>query len=186
MPEIDLYNFLSIKTIIHNQTATDFNAGLMFLFEKIQQNQDPNNPHTHIITYNSVNHVSINNFTMLDVVDVDDSKKYCYHFYLDKYIDLIDNIILEPPILNTTAQITYYIDNKKLLYNQLNTFVLCAGMHSEFVIRVTFLEKPNLNDEFQLKMRNYLIEPEERKLLSTHSLGVLCDNIRYYNGMCCL
>jgi hypothetical protein len=55
-------------------------------------------------------------------------------------------------------------------------------MTSEFVIRVTFLEKPNNNDEFKIIMRNYILNDEDKKTLSTNSLGVKCDKLRYHNG----
>jgi len=55
-------------------------------------------------------------------------------------------------------------------------------MYNDFKIRVTFLEKPNADDKFKVIMRNYLLNTEDRKLLSIGPIK--CDDIIYFNGVC--
>jgi len=170
---IDVYDFLSKKTIIHSETATNYNDGLIFFIEK-KENADA-------ITYNSVRHFSINNISMLEL---DEKGNYFYEFSVDRIGDIIDNIIFEKSP-NMSTQFIYYIGGKKYLPNEVNKFITCAAPYSEFKVRIIFFQKPNADDEFKMIMRNYLLNPEDRKKLMTHSLGVKCDIFRYYNGVVC-
>jgi hypothetical protein len=170
---IDLYDFLSNKIIIHSEDVTNHKDGLILFIE--------NKEHADAITYNSVRHFSINNISMLEL---DEKGNFFYEFSVDRNGDIIDNIILGH-LSNINAQLTYYISGKRFLPNEVKKFVFCCAMYNDLKIRVTFLEKPNANDEFRIIMRNYLLDPIDRKSLATNPLGVECDNIRYYNGVCC-
>jgi hypothetical protein len=171
MSQIDLYNFLSDKTIIHSEYATDYKTGLLFFVE--------NKKCADAITYNSVRHFSIYNISMFEL---DEKGNYFYEFSIDKNGDIIDNITLEH-LPNINAQLTYYISSKKFLPEEVNKFVICAAMYTDFKVRVTFLEKPDINSEFRVIMRNYLLQSELREMISNSPLGVKCGNIRYYNGI---
>ena len=53
----------------------------------------------------------------------------------------------------------------------------------QFIIRITFLEKPTINEEFAIMMRMYLLDNQDRRNL--RNTGIKCDNILYYNnGLC--
>lgn len=167
---IDLYDFLSKKTIIHSENATNHKDGLIFFVE--------NNKHADAITYNSVRHFLINNISMLEL---DDKGNYFYEFSVDKHSDIIDNIFFEKSS-NLSAQFTYYIGVKRYLPEEVKKFVVVAAIYNDSKIRVTFLEKPNANDEFKVIMRNYLLNTEERKSLARGHIK--CDDIIYFNGVC--
>jgi len=168
---IDLYDFLSSKKNIHDENVTNYKDGLLFFIE--------NREDADAITYNSVRHFSINNIAILEL---DNEGNYFYEFSVDRHGDIIDNIFLEH-LPNVNAVLSYYIGSKNYSPNEVKKFVVCASIYYDFKIRVTFLEKPNLNDEFKIIMRNYLLETGDRKRLATNPLK--CDNIRYYNGTCC-
>ncbi len=170
---IDLYDFLSKKKIIHSEMTTNYKHGLIFFIENKEQ--------CDAITYNSVRHFSINNISMLEL---DEKGNYFYEFSVDMTSDIIDNIIFEKSP-NLSSQFTYYIGGKIYLPNEIKKFITCAAPYSDFKVRITFFQKPNNNDEFKMIMRNYLLNPEDRKILCTHSLGVKCDYFSYYNGVCC-
>ena len=69
-------NFLSKKTIIHSENATNYQDGLIFFIE--------NNEHADVITYNSARHFSINNISMLEL---DKNGYYFYEFSVDRNSD---------------------------------------------------------------------------------------------------
>ena len=167
---IDLYDFLSKKNIIHSETVTNFHDGLIFFIENKEQ--------ADAITYNSVRHFSINNISMLEL---DEKGNYFYEFSVDRNGDIIDNIFFEKSP-NLSTQFTYYIGGKRYLPNEVKKFVSCAAMYSDFKVRITFFEKPNANDEFKMIMRNYLLNPEVRKLLVHNSIK--CDDIKFSGGVC--
>ena len=167
---IDLYDFLSNKTIIHSENATNFHDGLIFFIENKEQ--------ADAITYNSVRHFSINNISMLEL---DENGNYFYEFSVDRNGDIIDNIFFEKSP-NLSTQFTYYIGGKRYLPNEVKKFVSCAAMYSDFKVRITFFEKPNANDEFKMTMRNYLLDTGERKSLARSDIK--CDDIIYSNGVC--
>ena len=132
-----------------------------------------------MITYNSVRHFSINNISILKL---DNKGNYFYEFSVDRHGNIIDNIFLSHSP-NVNIVLSYYIGGKKYSLEEVKKIVVCASIHYEFKIRVTFLEKTNFNDEFKIIMRNYILETGDRKRLATNPLK--CDNIRYYNGTCC-
>jgi len=158
--------------IIHSETITNYEDGLSFFIE--------NKEHIDAITYNSVRHFLINNISILEL---DEYGNIFYEFSIDRNSDIIDNIYLECPE-HVKAQIVYYINGKKFLPEEVKSFIICAAVYNDFKIRVTFLEKPNFNDEFKIIMRNYLLNVVDKKILSTNTLGVKCDNIIYHNGVC--
>jgi len=167
---IDLYYFLSDKTIIHSENATNFHDGLIFFIENKEQ--------ADAITYNSVRHFSINNISMLEL---DEKGNYFYEFSVDRNGDIIDNIFFKKSS-NLRTQFTYYIGGKRYLPNEVKKFVSCAAMYSDFKVRITFFEKPKANDEFKMIMRNYLLNPEVRNLLVHNSIK--CDGIKFSGGVC--
>lgn len=74
---IDLYDFLSKKTIIHSENATNCEDGLIFFVE--------NKEHADAITYNSVRHFSINNISMLEL---DEKGNFFMNFLLIEMVIL--------------------------------------------------------------------------------------------------
>jgi len=55
-------------------------------------------------------------------------------------------------------------------------------MYEDFQIRVTFLEKPKINDEFKILLRYYLINTVDRMKLATNRIET--ENFIYTNGVC--
>lgn len=166
---IDLYDFLSTKQIIHNDTITDYLDAIKFFIENKEQ--------ANMITYNYIKHFSICNVSILET---DKEGNYFYEFSVERHGDIIDNIHFESPNIN--AQLTYYIGGIKYSPEEVNEFLIVSAPYHDFKIRVTFLEKPTFDDEFKILGRYYILDSPDRKLLAAEK--VKTKNNIYNNGMC--
>jgi hypothetical protein len=165
---INLKDFLSSKTILHNDTPCEYNNAVKFFIE--------NKDNVDIITYENTRHFSLLNFSVLER---DTDGNYFYQFSIKRDGDIIDNIRYES-ISGIPAQLSYYIGCDKYSPEEVDKFVIVSSIYHDFQIRVTFLEKPT-NDEFKILSRYYLVNTEDRKKLATNRVET--ENIFYGDGM---
>ena len=129
---INLQDFLSSKTILHNDTPCEYNNAVKFFIE--------NKDNVDIITYENTRHFSLLN---VSVLERDTDGKYFYQFSVKRDGDIIDNIRYES-ISGISAQLSYYIGGDKYMPEEVDKFVIASSMYHDFQIRVTFLEKMHM------------------------------------------
>ncbi len=169
---IDLEYFLSSKKIVHSEREMYHSEGLTFFLEN---NQKEN---TDIITYNYTRRFSM---LSISVLEIDKNGNYFYEYSLDRNGDIVDNIRFES-CSNLNAQLSYYIGGIEYTPEEIDKFVVVSAQYHEFKVRITFLEKPNPGDEFKILSRYYLINSQDRSLLSKSRIKT--KNNIYNYGMC--
>jgi len=131
-----------------------------------------NEKNTDIITYNDLNHFLLFN---IDVLQINENGNYFYE-YTPKRDG--DNIRYESDL---NEQLTYYFNGIKYIPEDVSEFIFCSAPYTEFKIRITFLEKPNTNDEFKINARHWIINSNDRKTII--SKPVIVKNIIYKDGV---
>ena len=165
---INYYDFMSKRIILHSLTATNTTDGIKFLIK--------NEGKADMITYNHTDKFSL----FGDILHVNENKHYFYEYSPKRNGDIMDNIRFEST--NLKVKLTYYIGGAVYDPEEVDEFLTISTPFHDFRIRITFLEKPNVNDEFMVHSRMYLIEPETRKLLTINTV-ITKTNI-YNSGMC--
>lgn len=164
---INLYKFLSNKKILHSYTSIKYTDALKYMI--INKN------YADIITYNSIMPIIINN-----TCNTDENGYSYYEFFINKSnsnYDIIDNIILEN-FSYTTAKLNINIDNNIYEVDEIKdiiTFLLRKD--TDIKLRITFKEPPNINDEFKILMKCYLLNSDDKKILANKM--IICDKIIY-------
>ncbi len=167
---IDLQEFLSTKRILHSETAFDYSSAIMFLVEN-EKNAD-------IMTFNYTKHFSLFG---IDVLQMDKQGHYFYEFCLERIGDIVDDITVESS-KNLKVQLSYNIGGLNYTYDEIKEFVFISAAYHAFNIRITFLEKPNPDNEFKILSRYYLINLQDRQLLAKSRVNT--ENNIYNYGMC--
>jgi hypothetical protein len=169
---INLEDFLSSKKIVHGESEINHTNGIRFLIE----NQEKEN--ADIITYNYTKHFSMFG---ISVLEMDKKGNYFYEYSLDRNGDIIDNIRFES-LSNLKVQLSYYIGGIEYSPEEIDKFVVVSAQYHDFKVRITFLEKPNPGDEFKILSRYYLINLQDKGLLSKNRIRT--ENNIYNYGMC--
>ena len=100
---------------------------------------------------------------------------------MEKNCDIISDInFVSPKKLN--VKLTYYIGGIEYKYKEINELLLVCGIYNEFKIRITFLEKPSIDDEFSFSSKMYVLKPKCVDRLR-HNTVHTKNNI-YHNGVC--
>ena len=167
---INLSDFLENKTISHSESASNLTEGLKYFIENEINGVDA-------ITYNSIRQFSIAN---IGVLEKDENEHFFYEYTIERTSDIVDNISLECSE-NLKAVLSYNIGGKFYEKEQIKKIIFIAAPYTEFKIRITFLEKPKNEDTFNILMRNYIWNSQDRKLLAQSK--VKCDNNLYFCGM---
>ncbi len=168
---INLQEFLSSKTILHSDSACEFDDVLRIIIE--------NKPTADIITYNNTRHFLLSRMGDLEK-DIDEH--YFYEFTVDNNGDIVDNIRFETAS-NLTVLLSYNIGGINYTPEELDEFVIVSSQYNNLTIRVTFLEEPTADDEFNIISKYYfIINLQYRKLLATSTV-ITKSNI-YSNGIC--
>ena len=151
---IDLQEFLATKRIQHSETASDYLTGIQFLVD--------NNNNADIVTYIYTKHLSLFGTSFLEI---DNEGHHFYEYSIERIGDIVDNMSVES-LTNLNVQISYNIGG--IMYNsdQFKEFVFISAPFQELKVRITFFEKPNLNDEIKILSRYYLINIEDRQVLA--------------------
>jgi len=168
---INLQEFLSSKTILHSETASEFDDALRILIE--------DKPTADIITYNHTRHFLLSSMGVLEK-DIDEHS--FYEFTVEKSCDIVDNIRFETAS-NLTVQLSYNIGGINYTPEELDEFVIVSSQYNNLTIRITFLEEPTADDEFNIISQYYfIINLQYRRLLETSTV-ITKSNI-YSNGIC--
>lgn len=169
MNTIVLSNFLESKRILHCD-ATDFETAMKFFLEN-EQNTDA-------ITYYDTRHFMLMG---VQVLEIDKNGHHFFEISVKRHGDIVDNISFES-LSGLNVTISYNIGGIEYAHSEIDEFVLVAGVYHDFVIRITFLQKPAIDSEFKIVSRYYLLNSQDRKLLNQSK--VLTRNFFYTNGMC--
>jgi hypothetical protein len=168
---IHLCDFLKEKNILHSEVINIYTDGIKCLFENRLKFDG--------ITYKYTNHFVLFG---IDVLKVDNYGHYYYEFIPERVGDIIDNITYESPS-NLNVKLTYYIGDVDYQPEEFNEFIFISAHYFEFKIRVTFLEKPKLSDEFKLHSRYWLLDTNHRRnLINTYK--VITKHNVYMYGCC--
>lgn len=167
---INLDEFLSRKKILHCENTTNYNDAFRFFVE--------NDKKSDITSFDHVRTFSLMNTAVLEK---DEDNNYYYQYFVYRYGDIVDNIRFESKT-NLNVKLSYYIENKKYTPEELDTFVFVAAPYSEFFVRVTFMEKPKNNDEFNVISRHYFVNSSDRETLMTANKVITKDGNIYTNG----
>jgi len=150
--------------ILHSETIKKYDDGIEFLIE----NKDKT------ITYNHTD-----KFIVSGDFGVDDAGLYFYEYCPNRDVDIINNIRFESTGLK--AILTYRIGNK--YQSDMEEFLCMFAAFHIFKIRITFLVKPSINDEFMIHYKGYIIEPETKKILAKNK-AIITNTNRYEYGFC--
>lgn len=167
---LKLTDFLSSKRCIHSEEEFNFDDALRFL--------DSNMSNTDMITYKNTRHFKIFNVGILEI----DKDGRCFHkFKVESIGDIIDQIeYVSTSIPNVI--ITYEIGGFEYTHDEIEEYVFVSSTYNTFMIKITFLQQPNVNDEFMIKSRYYLLQPQDRVFLAkTH---ITTKNNIYVGSMC--
>ena len=169
MNRIVLSNFLNSKRILHSD-ATDF-AGAMNFFLENEENSDA-------ITYYDTRHFLLMG---VQVLEIDKNGHHFFEISVKRHGDIVDNISVES-LSSLNVAISYNIGGTEYAHSEIDEFVLVAGVYQDFVIRITFLQKPTIDSEFKIMSRYYILNSRDRKLLNQSQ--VFTRNCFYVNGVC--
>jgi hypothetical protein len=167
---INLEDFLLSKRILHSNIINNYQDAINFYI---------NNKHnTDIVTYTSIRHFVLFN---ISVLEKDEEDNYFYEFSIQRSGDRIDDIHFESDS-NMNVQMSYYIGDIKYTPEEINEFIIIHSQYYNLQIRITFLEKPTMNDEFKIISRYYIINAQDRRILATSNIET--KNMVYSNGIC--
>jgi len=117
----------------------------------------------------------------VDVLKKNSSGQYFYEFKPDRFVDVIDEIKYVSST-NLDAKITYYIGGIEYQSEEFIEFISASAPYHDFIMRLTFMNKPDSNDEFKINSRHLLLDHEPRKLLLQNNVRTTFN--RYSDGMC--
>jgi len=165
--QINYDDMINNLNILHSNTISNMTDGLKFLIDSQCDG----------ISYNRTREFLLSN---IDVFERDNYGNYFYEYSLDRENDIIDNFNFEST--NKNVKYNYIIGGYKYDINDINEFITIASQYSDFIIRITFLEKPNINDEIKMYYRVFLLETDLRNYFIKNAIKT--KSILYSDGMC--
>lgn len=166
---IDIQTFLSNRRT-HNSDLENALLALRFLSEN-EKNFD-------IITYNQKNYYPMKN---VSVLNKDNNGNYYYDVDVDKIGDIVDNINITS-CKNLKLKTSYIINCEEYMEDEFNEFVLVAALYTNLKIRITFLEKPLIDDILKINLRYYFLQQKDRRLLIQNKVKTKSN--KYFGGEC--
>ena len=166
---IDIQTFLSNRRT-HNSDLKNAELALRFLSEN-EKNFD-------IITYNQINYYPMEN---VSVLNKDNNGNYYYDVNVDKIGDIVDNINITSS-KNLKLKTSYIINCEEYMEDEFNEFVLVAALYTNLKIRITFLEKPLIDDILKINLRYYFLQQKDRHLLIQNKVKTKSN--KYFGGEC--
>jgi len=160
----DVMNNLKIE---HSDIITNTIDGLQFLIDTKKDG----------ISYNKFRQFSLLN---VDVLEKSLDGNYFYEFILNRDGDIFDIFKFEST--NKNLKFSYIIGSAIYKSDELHELITVAAAYSSLKIRVIFLEKPNINDEFSISYRVYLFDIETRNYLMNNSIRTKSN--LYRDGVC--
>jgi hypothetical protein len=165
--QLDYEDVINNLKIEHSDIITNSIDGLQFL---IASQSDG-------ISYNKLRQYLLLNVAVLEK-DIDGN--YFYEFILSRDGDIFDNFKFEST--NKNLKFSYIIGNAIYESDKIHELITVAAAYSSLKIRVTFLEKPNIDDEFSISYRVYLLDIDTRNYLMNNIIKTKSN--LYKDGVC--
>lgn len=165
--QLDYEDVMNNLKIQHSDIVTNTIDGLQFLLASKSDG----------ISYNKFRQFSLLN---VDVLEKGLDGNYFYEFILNRDGDIFDNFKFEST--NKNLKFSYIIGSAIYESDEIHELITVAASYSHLKIRVTFLEKPNIDDEFSISYRVYLLDIETRNYLMNNSIKTRSN--LYRDGVC--
>jgi hypothetical protein len=159
-------DFIKSKIVSHNDKIDTYSDGIKYL---IESNAD-------IVSYTTQKNLVLFN---VDVLEVDKNGDYIYEYSLERQADIIDNFHIVSS--NNSVKMTFNIGGEE--YDNINTFLSVVSPYHEFKIKLLITE-PKVEDKISICFRNYLLNTELRKKITTRGPIIKTDTNIYIDGMC--
>jgi hypothetical protein len=159
-------DFINSATVSHNNNIDTYSDGIRYLIESKAD----------IISYTTQKNILLFNVAVLEV---DKNGDYIYEFSLERQADIIDNIHIVSS--NSNVKMTFIIGGEE--YEHINTFISVIAQYQEFKIKL-ILTEPKVEDKISICFRNYLLNTELRKKITTRGPIIKTDTNIYTDGMC--
>ena len=164
---IMLYSdFIKSTTVSHNDNIDTYSDGIKHLIES----------EADIVSYNTQKNLVLFNVAVLEV---DKNGDYIYEYSLERQADIIDNIHIVSS--NNNVKMKFIIGGDE--YDHINTFLSVVSQYHEFKIKLLFTE-PKIDDKISICYRNYLLNSDLRKKITTRGNIIKTDTNIYTEGMC--
>ena len=159
-------DFIKSATFSHNDSIDTYSAGIKHLIESKAD----------IVSYNTQKNLVLFNVAVLEV---DMNGDYIYEYSLERKADIIDNIHIVSS--NNNVKMKFIIGGDE--YDHINTFLSVVSQYHEFKIKLLFTE-PKIDDKISICYRNYLLNSDLRKKITTRGNIIKTDTNIYTEGMC--
>jgi SPX domain protein involved in polyphosphate accumulation len=158
-------DFIKSKIVSHNDNIDTYYDGIKHLIESKAD----------IVSYNTQKNLLFN----VAVLEVDKNGDYIYEYSLERQADIIDNIHIVSS--NNNVKMKFIIGEEE--YDHINTFLSVVAQYQEFKIKLLFTE-PKIDDKISICYRNYLLNSDLRKKITTRGNIIKTDTNIYTDGMC--
>ena len=158
-------DFIKSKIVSHNDNIDTYFDGIKYLTES----------EADIVSYTTQKNILFN----VDVLEVDENGDYIYEYSLERQADIIDNIHIVSS--NNNIKMTFIIGGEE--YDHINTFLSVVSQYHEFKIKLIITE-PKIDDKISICYRNYLLNSDLRKKITTRGNIIKTDTNIYTEGMC--
>ena len=159
-------DFIKSTTLSHNDNIDTYSDGIKHLIESKAD----------IVSYNTQKNLVLFNVAVLEV---DKNGDYIYEYSLERQADIIDNIHIVSS--NNNVKMKFIIGGKE--YDHINTFLSVVSQYHEFKIKLIITE-PKIDDKISICYRNYLLNSDLRKKITTRGNIIKTDTNIYTEGMC--
>ena len=158
-------DFIKSKIVSHNDNIDTYFDGIKYLIES----------EADIVSYTTQKNILFN----VAVLEVDKNGDYIYEYSLERQADIIDNIHIVSS--NNNVKMKFIIGGDE--YDHINTFLSVVSQYHEFKIKLLFTE-PKIDDKISICYRNYLLNSDLRKKITTRGNIIKTDTNIYTEGMC--
>ena len=159
-------DFIKSTTLSHNDNIDTYSDGIKHLIESKAD----------IVSYNTQKNLVLFNVAVLEV---DKNGDYIYEYSLERQADIIDNIHIVSS--NNNVKMKFIIGGDE--YDHINTFLSVVSQYHEFKIKLIITE-PKIDDKISICYRNYLLNSDLRKQITTKGNIIKTDTNIYIDGMC--
>ena len=159
-------DFIKSTTLSHNDNIDTYSDGIKHLIESKAD----------IVSYNTQKNLVLFNVAVLEV---DKNGDYIYEYSLERQADIIDNIHIVSS--NNNVKMKFIIGGDE--YDHINTFLSVVSQYHEFKIKLLFTE-PKIDDKISICYRNYLLNSDLRKKITTRGNIIKTYTNIYTDGMC--
>jgi len=162
---IDYDKFMGERNIDNSDTVTNYTDAIELL---LMTGAD-------MVAYDTTEKLLL---MSIGVLKADDDGNYYYEHNVSRQVDIISDIKVECP----NVRVSYYIGGQRYDPEETKEFIVACSMYHECKIRITFLEKPTNDLQFNIHYRSYLINLDIRKKMIYSR--VQTATYIYENGLC--